>query len=231
MGFVILVHYFASLLTNKLAEKCQPGISDGITLGHACCGVFCCTEYLQSNHHHFCAQHFHKHKECAVVDCDRPVSDGKACDNPNHQKMQTLCIAKGGSAFSLTEWLQCQCVSHPNDSMGAYSAAAVANLEIEENVEWFEEVNGEMKLFQLISPGCVGIHDDGIPGDMNNLLEDVSIITPCDAKNDLGNKKVKAQFGRCCTHNEQKMLRSCGTFVGRATMHGTEAVSNVLLSC
>jgi hypothetical protein len=106
MGFVILVHFFASLLTDELAEKCQPGISDGITLGHACCGVFCCTEYLQSNHNRFCAQHFHKHKECAVVDCDRLVSDGKACDNPNHQKMQTLCIAKGGSAFSLTErWM------------------------------------------------------------------------------------------------------------------------------
>jgi hypothetical protein len=71
--------------------------------------------------------------------------------------MQALHIAKGGSAFSLTEWLQRQSVSHPIDSMGAYSTTAVVDLEIEENIEWFEEVDGAVRMFNLKNPGCVGI--------------------------------------------------------------------------
>src|ERR1700692_1458385 len=124
MGYVLL-GYITSSCTDKFVEKCQPGISDGITLGHACCGVFRCTEYLQSNRHRFCSQHFSKHNECAVTSCERPVSNGKACDDPHHQKMQALRIAKGGSAFSLTERLQRQSVSPPIDFMGAYSTTAV----------------------------------------------------------------------------------------------------------
>jgi hypothetical protein len=156
-----------------------------------------------------------------IIGCDRPVSDGKACDDIQHQQMQTLHLRKGVSAFSLTERLQRQSVSHLNDSMGSNLAVAIADLEVEENIEWFEEENSEIRLFHTKNSGCVGIRDDGIAGNTDNLVgtSDISpadglhSAAPCNMKNELGNKQIKAQFGCRQTHNEQTMLRSCGVFV------------------
>ncbi|KZT50815.1 hypothetical protein CALCODRAFT_444049 [Calocera cornea HHB12733] len=40
-------------------------------------------------------------------------------------------------------------------------------------------------------------------------------------------KKVRAQFGRHRTHNEQFVVRPCGVIVGRGTFYGAESVSSV----
>ncbi len=45
----------------------------------------------------------------------------------------------------------------------------------------------------------------------------------------MGNRVLKAQFGRRRTHNEQTLVRPCGIIYARATMFGTEAVSNFLV--
>ncbi|KZT55013.1 hypothetical protein CALCODRAFT_417899, partial [Calocera cornea HHB12733] len=40
-------------------------------------------------------------------------------------------------------------------------------------------------------------------------------------------RKVRAQFGRHRTHNEQFVVRPCGVIVGRGTFYGAESVSSV----
>jgi hypothetical protein len=65
------------------------------------------------------------------------------------------------------------------------------------------------------NPGTIGVVDDS--------------QEPCPSKSATGNHTVKAQFGRCRTHNEQTLVRPCGVIFARATMFGAEAVSNFLI--
>ncbi|KIK90955.1 hypothetical protein PAXRUDRAFT_91841, partial [Paxillus rubicundulus Ve08.2h10] len=82
--------------------KCQVVISDGITLGHPCCGIFQCMEPLQKSQHHFCKSHNHLHDVCAVNACEHLVVEGgQTCGLLAHQTMEALSIAKGKSAFTL----------------------------------------------------------------------------------------------------------------------------------
>ncbi|KZP11814.1 hypothetical protein FIBSPDRAFT_664129, partial [Athelia psychrophila] len=197
---------------------CQPIVSDGITLGRPCCGVFRCTDPLLNNRHRFCGQHDDKHYQCAIIGCDSPISKGKVCADPQHRRMEELRDAKGRSAFSLKERLQRAQVSHQNDSMAAEPEQAQE--DVEENVVWFEvdERTAAVELFVAEDPGCIGIRDDG----PDTPLE------PCGTKPDTGNRKFKAQFARRRTHSEQTMVRCCGVIVAISTFYGAEAVSNVL---
>lgn len=45
----------------------------------------------------------------------------------------------------------------------------------------------------------------------------------------LGNRRLRAQFGRRRTHNEELAVASCGGTVGRATFFGSEAINGVLV--
>ncbi|PPQ67448.1 hypothetical protein CVT26_007242 [Gymnopilus dilepis] len=49
----------------------------------------------------------------------------------------------------------------------------------------------------------------------------------CEGKPEVGNRKLKAYFGRRRTHNEQIIMRPCGVILSRATFFGSEAVSAV----
>lgn len=49
----------------------------------------------------------------------------------------------------------------------------------------------------------------------------------CEGKSEVGNRKLKAYFGRRRTHNEQIIMRPCGVILSRATFFGSEAISAV----
>ncbi|KAF8168554.1 hypothetical protein B0H34DRAFT_779819 [Crassisporium funariophilum] len=201
--------------------KCQVVVSDGLTLGHPSCGVFCCTNPLANNRLQFCPIHDELHHICAITGCNSPVVPGtKSCLNDNHQKMERLHYEKGKAAFTHKERLQQQHVLHPNNSMADSADTnpdAVPN-DLEENLEWFEVKDGEVHIQTAKNPGSVGVAED-------NKEEEV-----CEArKSPTGNKKIKCQFGRRRTHNEQTLVCPCGVIVARATFFGAEAVSNVLL--
>jgi hypothetical protein len=143
----------------------------------------------------------------------------KSCHNLEHQKMEQLQSEKGKAAFTLKERLQRHCVAHPN---AAITAPAQENDEapvddLEETDTWFENNGGEVRVFTDPNPGSVGVLDDK--------------SAECEAtKSELGNRKIRAQFGRRRTHNEQTLVRPCGIICARATFYGAEAVSNVLVS-
>lgn len=67
------------------------------------------------------------------------------------------------------------------------------------------------------NPGTIGVDDDSVEPEK------------CPEKPAAGNRVFKAQFGRHRTSDEQFLIRPCGVIYARATMYGTEAVSNVLV--
>jgi len=134
--------------------------------------------------------------------------------------MEQLHFEKGKAAFTLKDRLQRHRIAHPNNSMSnemSDPANHDVNDDLDENIEWFEVVEGDVRVHSARNPGSVGVVDDD--------SED------CEAtKSDTGNRKFKAQFGRRRTHNEQTLVRPCGVIFARATFFGAEAVSNVLVS-
>ena len=200
-------------------------------MGRPCCGVFKCQEPLQNNRHRFCAVHFGSHDVCAVVGCENPVLedmavdpiDGtprmtkkKTCSLPLHQQMEKKHHERSTGSFLYKERLQHAKISQPVDSFSG--ARRVPEQDIQEDFESFV-VNDqdEVAIHTQKNPGTVGTLDDVQPQD------------PCPSKSAVGNKTLKAQFGRRRTHNEQTLVRPCGVIFARATMFGAEAVSNFLV--
>ncbi|KAL0061273.1 hypothetical protein AAF712_011931 [Marasmius tenuissimus] len=69
---------------------------------------------------------------------------------------------------------------------------------------------------------------NGVPDDNNEESDEVLELGPESShKSDLGNRQVKARFGRRRTHNEQLIVCCCGVIAARATMFGAEAISGV----
>jgi hypothetical protein len=214
LGKLKVLHYFSHTIFDAIgAEKCQAIVSDGITLGHACCAVFRCTTPLLNNKDRFCPVHDDLHKLCAITGCQQPaMEDRKACALPEHQEMERMHTEKGKAAFTLTERLQRHRVNHPNDTLTPNGDTD----DLEENMQWFEvNQDSQISLITAPNPGSVGTVDD--------------IPDPCDSKSPTGNRKLKACFGRRRTHNEQTLVRPCGVIHARATFYGAEAVSNVLV--
>lgn len=184
-------------------------------MGRPCCGLFRCIEALQNNHHRFCLTHFPQHSVCAVNGCSLPVVEKmKTCSTPAHQAMEKMNKARGKAAFTLKDRLK-----HAQGTEAIPMSEELQEAQdLEEAVQWFEVEGDCVQLFDAGDPGSVGVVDD------------INEPDPCPSKSDMGNKKIKAQFGRRRTHNEQTLVRPCGIIFARATMFGAEAVSNFLVS-
>jgi hypothetical protein len=210
--------------------KVEAAITDGLTIGHPCCSFFACPIPLTSNRHRFCLSHTHLHLQCAVVGCSAAVVENfrlvdgketsarmKTCSDPVHQEMERLNSEQSKANFQLSRKLMRQNVAHPNDALSERKLIDLVDLEDSE--EWFEidPEDGQVRMFTVNNPGATGELDMPMPQD------------PCPSKPETGNRKMKAQFGRRRTHNEQVIVRPCGTICSRATFFGAEAVSNVLV--
>jgi hypothetical protein len=165
------------------------------------------------------------HRICAIVKCDQPVSESanatvrsKTCANSEHKKIEAKNKERGASNFILKERFRQTQLSHPVNPMEVDNEIQHAE-DVEDEVEWYEvNQSGKVSVHSKLNPGTVGAEDDAMEP-----------VVPCPSKPATGNRTIKAQFGRRRTHNEQTLVRPCGIIYARATMYGTEAVSNFLV--
>jgi hypothetical protein len=128
-------------------------------------------------------------------------------------------VERGRAAFTLKSRLQRATGSHPDEAIpGADAGPAEDDPVLEETEEWFEVDENGVRIFVAPNEGSIGVDDTNADA------------VPCEPKSATGNRRVKAQFGRRRTHNEQLLVRPCGVIFARATFFGAEAVSNVLVS-
>jgi hypothetical protein len=148
------------------------------------------------------------------------VAGKKSCSLLEHQEMEKLNTARGKALFTLKARLQRAQPEAPNETVLVAEDSEQGDDDLQEDEEWFEVDGNNVKIFNEPNPGSIGVVD-------SNHVE-----VPCPSKkSDTGNKKIKAQFGRRRTHNEQTLpvVRPCGIIFARATMFGAEAVSNFLV--
>lgn len=184
-------------------------------MGRPCCGIFACTKNLENNRHRFCSDHYDKHNECAIKGCDAPVSSAtsKTCADEEHKKIEQKYVEKGSSIFLFKERSR-KWQDHNNLTE---ESSADPNID-HDDLEWYEvNQQGCIHVEALQNPGNIGVDDDSVEPEK------------CPEKTATGNRVFKAQFGRRRTSDEQFLIRPCGIIYARATMYGTEAVSNVLV--
>jgi hypothetical protein len=185
------------LQNNK--AKVLVAVSDGITIGHPCCAVHNCKEDLTSRRDKFCPSHQGLNNICSITHCSSPIMPGsRVCSDPSHIEIERRHVERGQARFQLQQRLQQACAIIPDVDLQASTSDAIDVGEEE---------------FDLDLNGKIVAEDSG--------------PSQCPSKPATGNRRVRAQFGRKRTHNEQIIVAPCGVIIARATFYGAEAVSSV----
>ncbi|KAF7308041.1 hypothetical protein MKEN_01166400 [Mycena kentingensis (nom. inval.)] len=108
--------------------------SDGITIGHPCCGVLHCPNPLKKHHDRFCEQHAYRANFCCVEGCSAP-SDHQhgylTCSDPNHRELETKRKKRDKAMFQLRLRVARAGVANPEDAFAAeMTAEDVEEMEI-----------------------------------------------------------------------------------------------------
>lgn len=91
-------------------------VTDGVTLGHPCCGVHDCKEPLRSQRNRHCEAHRYKDSECAVVGCANDASPmHTTCAEPDHRGLEARGVEAHTAMFQLRRRLERLKVYHPED--------------------------------------------------------------------------------------------------------------------
>ncbi|KAI0725026.1 hypothetical protein C8Q72DRAFT_786297 [Fomitopsis betulina] len=147
---------------------------------------------------------------CSVHDCKNPLSSQRARFCGTHKSMNDICCVVDCSTPSEKGFQTCHEPSHRAlEHVGAEHHSAM--FQLRKRLEQSERAQIEDAL-----------GNDAGEVAANEVVE-VDKDGECDGKDEAGNLKPRAQFGRRRTHNEQLCAATCGIIVGRATMFGSEA--------
>ena len=179
-----------------------------MTIGRPCCSYPRCRTPLESAKHHYCAEHRSEDEICCIKDCTEQREVGfRTCSDPEHREVEKAYIESGTAFFQLRDRLKRAQMAHTDDSLANSTTAEV--LEID---------GGEEEEFMVRGPQDADEFDEQIDA-TSEVQEHLSttVLT----------KRVKAQFSRSRTHNEQFIIAPCGMILARETMYFAEAISNV----
>ena len=153
----------------------------GVTIGRPCCAIHNYHAPLSNNRHRYCDNHIDSQTICAIVGCSEKVAPNKrTCRIAQRQAIKKVHTERGQARFQLQERLKRARVAHPSDSIGE-SVNDISELADVESDEEFELANGKV------------------------LPSQASHTSSGKRKN-----RLRAQFGRKRTHNEQVIVAPCG---------------------
>ena len=141
---------------------------------------------------------------CGVHDCKESLPSQRARYCPKHAGLDAFCVVVGCTTQAEPKFQTCSEPTH----------------------RALEDTSGRSALFVLrrrLERLRASAVEDGGQGTTDELI-DVDDDGECPSKPDSGNMKPRARFGRRRTHNEQLIVATCGTILGRATMFGSEGV-------
>ncbi|KAF8585415.1 hypothetical protein K439DRAFT_1646619 [Ramaria rubella] len=177
--------------------KLQAVVSDGITIGHPCCGIHDCKVPLANvSQDIYCPTHLGYESKCVVTTCGSALEACfLTCEVTSHRALERAYQEKGSAFVQMHEKIQTQ----GGGGQGSQGAAGGTG-------------KGPNDAIML-------------EGDATGA-SDVS-VTASDEKAPQGNRCMQVQFCQRHTHNEQLIIRPCGVIVSRAILFSLEAVSAV----
>ena len=184
-------------------SQCVRRCSGCITPGHPCCVISNCQEPLISSRDRYCQTHRNENQVCAIIGCAEPAVAGfKTCKEPLHCTIEETHNVRGQARFQLKERLRRARVAHPVDG----------------------SVQQDIDLSALAADDS----DDIFEVDANNAVL-ASPGTALDESQPQVKQRLRAQFGRKRTHNEQVLVAPCGVILGRTTFFNAEAISTCVV--
>lgn len=194
-------------------------VTDGVRQGRPRCGVHLCKECLPPGKGHFCQLHSARANICVVIGCEQPVMEKKqTCSDPIHQAVEATHRERSRAAFQLKNRIQRAKIAHLNDlnPVDSTNLVALTEGEVDEEEEFdlqdeeeFEERNGTI-----------------FPREPES---EPSGPIPSSSEPPAPQHKIRAQFGRQRTHNEQLIVAPCGVIIARETFYNAEAIPSVVV--
>lgn len=173
---------------------------DGVTVGHPCCAIHNCHLPLENNRHRFCIAHQGQEAVCAVIGCSEPA-------RPSHKT--------------------CKHPDHEKVEV-VHNDRGQARFQLQERLHRARMAHPNDALGADIEDA-----QDLVDGE--EAVEEFDVVQdgralPASAEIPTRRQKIRAQFGRRRTHNEQVIVAPCGMIIARETFYGAEAVSTVVVS-
>jgi len=133
IGKLPRVHtYLANIIFST--EALRATVTDGVSMGHLCCGVHDCKQPLTSQRRRFCTQHDNLKDVCAVTTCSRPCDPGyKTCGVQEHRRLEVVGNEQRTAMFQLRKRLERLNSTQIEDALS--SGLGALNLEVDENVD------------------------------------------------------------------------------------------------
>lgn len=222
MSLFIIYSTKSILYLAELKRKVSVVVIDGVCIGHPCCGVAHCKVPLKSNKDRFCPQHGFQSQICAVIGCTKPVaaSGSKVCDLVKHQNAEKMHIIQGQSCFQLKERLKQAQLAHPSDSL------PLQVVDLQTPISSLSEPVNDPDSLADVDP----VDNNGeVVFELTPDGHTVPMATDSDLSSTT-HRKLRIQFGRKCTHNEQLFVAPCGIIVAQETFYHSEAPSSVVVS-
>ena len=107
----------------------------------------------------------------------------------------------GQSRFQLKEWQERSHIAHPNDSVGEQVTSILEIID-----------DDEEQVFKATIEGPIPVTSES-----NSTAQS-------------SHPRIRAQFGRHRTHNEQLFVAPCGMIIARETFYHSEAHYSVIVS-
>lgn len=197
--------YFTSLTMIVLLRS---AVTDGVTIGHPCCAVPDCKEDLSNMKSRYCIGHQQQELKCAIIRCLDNTSPGRrTCTGQECRELERLHYAQGTGMFQCKRRLAGLRLPHQEYDVTPVDPALSALFP-----DYQREVDGTVTEV------------------VDEIDEAVELEIECEDRG-LGRKTtLKAQFGRSRTYCEVACVLSCGTIIGRGTMHRSEAPNGIIVS-
>jgi hypothetical protein len=200
---------------------------DGVTLGRPTCGVPHCTIPLANKRHRFCPSHAYFDQKCVVVGCNRRIAtpEKRTCNDPTHQRVEAVHVERGGAAFQLKERLKRAKVAHPKHGE-ALDLPIAHIIEQDDDFDETYEVVGDRV---IPSEGEAITQTTLARASLNATIGNSSAPQTDPLPASSAKKKIRAQFGRSRTHNEQILVAPCGMIIARETFYHAESITAVVV--
>lgn len=157
---------------------------------------------------------------CNVHNCTIPLENQQKRFCPTHAHLSLVCAVTGCDNHIADGKRTCEDPDH-QALESAYFDKGKALFQLKERLRKARASNIGDSILEA---------NDLVDNAGDDAVEIEMDFHGCDGKADDGNHKLRAQFGRRRTHNEQLIMRPCGVILSRATFYGAEAISSVHVS-
>lgn len=159
------------------------------------------------------------HPCCAVHNCHIPLANNRHRYCPDHAEQATLCAIIGCNSPTCSDSRVCADPLHMAIE-GRHNLRGQARFQLQQRLERARVGPGNT------APASVPTDEFDVTETGQLVAEELGIST-CPDKPLSGNRRIRAQFGRKWTHNDQIIVAPCGVIIARATFFGAEAIKTV----